>query len=61
MEGLDPAVLSTLPQSMQLEAMQRLRERMTHANRDKFQQQAVNPSGFSVLQMQEYLKASKFR
>eukprot|EP00884_Botryococcus_braunii_P002641 jgi/Botrbrau1/12378/Bobra.0084s0003.2 len=60
-EGLDPAVLSSLPQSMQLEALQRLRERMTLLNREKFQQQAVNPAGFSILQMQEYLRASRFR
>ena len=58
---LDPAVLQTLPTSMQLELLQRLREAKMARNRESFQQRAAQPASFSSFQMEEYLKASALR
>ena len=58
---LDPEVLGTLPPSMQLEFMDKLRERMVSENREQFQQRTGIPIDFSTFQMQQYLKASAFR
>lgn len=58
---LDLAVLQTLPTSMQLELLQRLREAKMARNRESFQQRAAQPANFSSFQMAEYLKASALR
>ncbi|KAK9861414.1 hypothetical protein WJX84_011927 [Apatococcus fuscideae] len=58
---LDPEVLGTLPPSMQLEFMDKMRERMVSENREQFQARTGTPIDFSSFQMQQYLKASAFR
>ena len=58
---LDPAVMSTLPPSMQLDLLQRMRDHKIFENREHFQQRAQQPGSFSSFQIQEYLKASAFR
>ena len=58
---MDPAVLSTLPPSMQLDIMTKLREQKTYVNREGFQQRQAQPLSFSQFQMEEYLKASAIR
>ena len=58
---LDPEVLGTLPPSMQLEFMDKMRERMVSENREQFQARTGIPIDFSTFQMQQYLKASAFR
>jgi len=60
-DELDPVVLQTLPTSMQLELLQRLREEKMARNRESFQQRAAQPASFSSFQMDEYLKASALR
>jgi len=59
--GLDPAVLSTLPPSLALDLMGRMRERQQAANRSQFEARAAAPASFSQFQMQQYLAASQFR
>lgn len=59
--GLDPAVLSTLPPSLALDLMGRMRERQQAANRAQFEARAAAPNSFSQFQMQQYLAASQFR
>ena len=54
-------MLQTLPTSMQLELLQRLREAKMARNRESFQQRAAQPASFSSFQMEEYLKASALR
>ncbi|KAK9830500.1 hypothetical protein WJX72_012105 [[Myrmecia] bisecta] len=61
LDSLDPAVLSTLPPSMQLELMAKLREQKNLENREQFQKHAGRPLNFSQFQMETYLKASAFR
>ena len=61
LESVDPAVLSTLPPSMQLDIMTKLREQKTYVNREGFQQRQAQPLSFSQFQMEEYLKASAIR
>ncbi len=58
---LDPAVLSTLPQSMQLQIMEQMREQLHAFNRDKFTSRSGQPENFSSFQLATYLKASAFR
>ena len=58
---LDAAVMSTLPPSMQLDLLQRMRDHKIFENREHFQQRAQQPGSFSSFQIQEYLKASAFR
>ncbi|KAK9904154.1 hypothetical protein WJX75_005482 [Coccomyxa subellipsoidea] len=58
---LDPVVMSTLPPSMQLDLLTKMRENKIYENREKFARHANQPASFSSLQMQEYLKASAFR
>ena len=54
-------MLQTLPTSMQLELLQRMREAKMARNRESFQQRAAQPASFSSFQMEEYLKASALR
>lgn len=58
---LDPAVLSTLPQSMQLQIMEQMRDQLQAFNRDKFTSRSGQPENFSSFQLQTFLKASAFR
>ncbi|KAK9806600.1 hypothetical protein WJX73_007536 [Symbiochloris irregularis] len=60
-DQLDPAVLSTLPPSLQLELMGKLRESKTYRNREEFASRTGNPLGFSTFQMQQYLDTSAVR
>ena len=54
-------VLSTLPPSLQLELMGKLRESKTYRNREEFASRTGNPLGFSTFQMQQYLDTSAVR
>ena len=58
---LDPAVLSTLPPSVQLGLMMQLRQRQQDANRQQFEARRAAPADFSQFQMQQYLAATQFR
>ena len=54
-------VLGTLAPSMQLELLQKMREKKTYINREKFAQHTGRPLDFSSFQMQQYLQSSAFR
>ena len=54
-------MLSTLPPSLQLELMAKLREQKTYRNREEFSTRTGNPLGFSTFQMQQYLDTSAVR
>lgn len=58
---VDPAVLASLPPSMQLNLLVQMREQLVTDNRKKFQRVAKNPASFSQLQIQAYLKTVAFR
>ena len=58
---VDPVVLSTLPPSLQLEVMLKMRERQMAANRGGFEERTGKPEAFSEFQINQYLKASKLR
>ena len=54
-------MLGTLAPSMQLELLQKMREKKTYINREKFAQHTGRPLDFSSFQMQQYLQSSAFR
>lgn len=58
---LDPAALSQLPTSLQIELMGKYRERQTMLNRSRFQQTSSDAQAFSGLQMATYLKQTELR
>lgn len=58
---LDPAVLASLPPSMQLDLLVQMRERIMAENRQKYQKIKKAPTKFSELQIQSYLKTIAFR
>ncbi|KAG0583390.1 hypothetical protein KC19_3G132700 [Ceratodon purpureus] len=58
---MDPAVLASLPASMQLDLLVQMREQLVAENRHKFQKVAKAPSSFSQLQIEAYLKTVAFR
>ncbi|XP_042394481.1 DNA repair protein UVH3-like isoform X2 [Zingiber officinale] len=58
---LDPAVLASLPPSMQLDLLVQMRERIMAENRQKYQKIKKAPTKFSELQIQSYLKTITFR
>ncbi|KAL6649430.1 hypothetical protein ACP70R_013654 [Stipagrostis hirtigluma subsp. patula] len=58
---IDPAVLASLPPSMQLDLLVQMRERVMAENRQKYQKIKKEPSKFSELQIQSYLKTVAFR
>ena len=58
---VDPTVLSTLPPSIQLEVMEKMRVQKTSENREKFHRASTAPSNFSSLQLQTYLQGCSFR
>ncbi|GAB4814523.1 hypothetical protein N2152v2_001569 [Parachlorella kessleri] len=58
---LDPEVLSTLPPSLQLDIIMRVREQRVTLNREKFEARSGVPASFSDFQLQQYLKASALR
>ncbi|KAL3698871.1 hypothetical protein R1sor_012947 [Riccia sorocarpa] len=60
-KGLDPALLASLPASMQLELLVQMREQLVAENRQKFQKASKVPASFSQLQIQAYLKTVAFR
>ena len=60
-DELDPAVLATLPPSLQLDFRLKQREAKQAANREHFQQQSGKPLKFSSFQMQQYLTAAELR
>ncbi|KAJ0854621.1 putative exodeoxyribonuclease I [Helianthus annuus] len=62
MEGkIDPAVLASLPPSMQLDLLVQMRERLMAENRQKYQKVKKAPARFSELQIESYLKTVAFR
>ncbi|XP_039779413.1 DNA repair protein UVH3-like isoform X3 [Panicum virgatum] len=58
---IDPAVLASLPPSMQLDLLVQMRERVMAENRQKYQKIKKEPAKFSELQIQSYLKTVVFR
>ncbi|XP_061337655.1 DNA repair protein UVH3 [Gastrolobium bilobum] len=58
---VDPAVLASLPPSMQLDLLVQMRERLIAENRHKYQKVKKDPAKFSELQIQAYLKTVAFR
>lgn len=60
-ETIDPVVLATLPPSVQLEVMLRLRDRQQAANRGGFEERTGKPEEFSQFQINQYLKTSTLR
>jgi hypothetical protein len=58
---LDPAALSQLPTSLQIELMGKYRERQTTLNRSRFQETSSDAQAFSGLQMATYLKQTELR
>ncbi|KAJ0982653.1 hypothetical protein J5N97_010908 [Dioscorea zingiberensis] len=58
---IDPAVLASLPPSMQLDLLVQMRERLMAENRQKYQKIKKAPTQFSELQIQSYLKTVAFR
>uniref|UniRef100_A0A0D9VQY2 DNA repair protein UVH3 n=1 Tax=Leersia perrieri TaxID=77586 RepID=A0A0D9VQY2_9ORYZ len=58
---IDPAVLASLPPSMQLDLLVQMRERVMAENRQKYQKIKKEPAKFSELQIQSYLKTVAFR
>ena len=58
---LDPAVLSTLPPSVAFDLIVKMRERAVTANRAGFEQRTGKPDDFSSFQLEQYLRASKFK
>ncbi|KAK7339428.1 hypothetical protein VNO77_20093 [Canavalia gladiata] len=58
---VDPAVLASLPPSMQLDLLVQMRERLIAENRQKYQKVKKDPEKFSELQIQAYLKTVAFR
>ncbi|KAL2320099.1 hypothetical protein Fmac_029068 [Flemingia macrophylla] len=58
---VDPAVLASLPPSMQLDLLVQMRERLMAENRQKYQKVKKDPAKFSELQIQAYLKTVAFR
>ncbi|KAJ3676310.1 hypothetical protein LUZ60_003722 [Juncus effusus] len=59
--NIDPAVLASLPPSMQLDLLVQMRERVMAENRQKYQKIKQVPEKFSELQIQSYLKTVAFR
>ncbi|CAI5529098.1 unnamed protein product [Closterium sp. Naga37s-1] len=58
---LDPAVLASLPPSLQLQLMVQMREQLVAENRHKFEQAAKAPAAFSSLQVGAYLRTAAMR
>ncbi|KAL4452206.1 hypothetical protein ABPG75_007868 [Micractinium tetrahymenae] len=58
---LDPAVMSTLPPSVVLDLMMKMRERRQAENRQEFEARRAAPAAFSSFQMQTYLVGTRFR
>ncbi|KAL8471410.1 hypothetical protein ACS0TY_028897 [Phlomoides rotata] len=58
---VDPAVLASLPPSMQLDLLVQMRERLMAENRQKYQKVKKVPARFSELQIEAYLKTVAFR
>ncbi|KAH7300955.1 hypothetical protein KP509_23G005600 [Ceratopteris richardii] len=58
---IDPAVLASLPPSMQLNLLVQMREQLVTDNRKRFQKVAKDPAAFSQMQIQAYLKTVAFR
>ena len=54
-------MLSTLPPSMALDVMMRMRETQQAANREMLEERSGKPASFSQFQMQQYLAAVGFR
>ncbi|CAH2045105.1 unnamed protein product [Thlaspi arvense] len=62
MDGnVDPAVLASLPTSMQLDLLAQMREKLMAENRQKYQKVKKAPEKFSELQIEAYLKTVAFR
>ena len=61
LDELDPAVLSTLPPSLQLEFALKLRERKQAENREHFQKHTGQPQAFSSFQLHQYLKGTQLK
>ncbi|GKB77082.1 DNA repair protein UVH3 [Tanacetum coccineum] len=59
--NVDPAVLASLPPSMQLDLLGQMRERLMAENRQKYQKVKKAPAEFSELQIEAYLKTVAFR
>jgi len=60
-DDVDPAVLASLPPSVQMEVMLKMREKRVADNREKFQSASGKMADFSALQMSTYLKSTKLK
>ena len=59
--SLDPAALATLPQSIQQELLEQLREQQTAENRSTYQNLRKDAAAFSQTQMGKYVQSANFK
>ena len=60
-DDIDPEVLGSLPPSVQMEVMLKMRERRVAENREHFQSLSGKMRDFSEMQMATYLKSTKLK
>ena len=60
-DDIDPEVLASLPPSVQMEVMLKMRERRVAENREHFQSISGNMRDFSEMQMATYLKSTQLK
>ena len=60
-DDIDPEVLGSLPPSVQMEVMLKMRERRVAENREHFQSLSGKMQDFSEMQMATYLKSTKLK
>jgi len=60
-DDVDPEVLGSLPPSVQMEVMLKMRERRVAENREHFQSLSGKMRDFSEMQMATYLKSTKLK
>ena len=61
LSSVDPAVLATLPPSMQLDVILRQRDAFQVQNRSHFEERAERPLDYSQFQMEAYLKSTEMK
>ena len=60
-DDIDPTVLASLPPSVQMEVMLKMRERRVVENREHFQRLSGDMTGFAEMQMATYLKSTQLK
>ena len=61
LSSVDPAVLATLPPSMQLDVILRQRDAFQVQNRSHFEERAERPLDYSQFQLEAYLKSTEMK